>query len=108
MVLRVRGRSSWFVYWRAVMKPLALTNLSLALTNEHAHTKEHDFNCLFHLGHHAVILACRSLSRGEDLKARLEADTVKTGRPKPHIEVIQLAMGPCWIKSWNAPSLPPL
>ena len=34
-----------------------------------------------------VILACRSIERGEELKRRIEAETVATGREKPELEV---------------------
>lgn len=35
----------------------------------------------------AVILACRSISRGEALKQQLEAEAQKAGQPLPQLEV---------------------
>lgn len=48
----------------------------------------------------AVILACRSISRGEALKQQLEAEAQERGQPQPQLEVRQRGGGAV-VGSWH-------
>lgn len=63
------------------------------------------------LYHHAVILACRSVSRGKALKTKLEQAAKAAGQPKPKLQVMQLDLSSLssireFAAAWEATGLP--
>jgi hypothetical protein len=50
----------------------------------------------------AVVLACRNIAKGNELKAELEANCASRGLPRPNLEVRVLDLSSLrWVGGWR-------